>query len=520
MIALIGQIVTIGATFGSRIYLVQKLPIAQYGEIMLGVAMASILSPIATIGIPYAMARQLAHAKNASERRNLVIAAVELAIPLAILAGIALYLAAPYLSNWLGGADMTEVLRFFSAFLAFGIFSGVLGSLFQGDEDMLPTTLFNGILSPVLFLVAIIILFSTGASLSAALFAYIISSAIALAGLALYTARARARFIGSSQGDLLPKQEEGHTIRNLLLFSIPLTMMGVASVVTGNVDSLLLGYFKQSTSLVGTYSALLTMSRLLLLGVAAFSAIMIPVAARLHKNHDLKELGRSYATMTKWILCIFIPLYLIFMILPSPTLLFVYRWETGNATYASAPMVLRIVATGTMLTCIFGPATSVLIGLGKVRLLFYDTLASAIIDVLGSLLLIPFLGIYGAAIAFALATASLPFLAVIQTSMLSSVHPFTSTTLKPFAIFVIAAGLLLGLPVYFLNWTPGWIVVIAMFFVLVLLYVAIILGTRSMETEDLHLLGVVERYLGRPLPPIRRVILHFRKNQLSDAKDL
>jgi O-antigen/teichoic acid export membrane protein len=511
MIALLGQIVTIGAVFVSRIYLVRSLPSA-YGEIMLGAAMVSILAPIASLGIPYAVARQLAHAKDGSDRRNLVLSAVTMAIPLSIVAGVALFLAAPVISIGLGDTAMTEVLRFFSAYLAVAIVSGVLGALFQGDENMLPTTLFNGILSPLLFLAAIIVLFSFGASLTAALVAYVVSSAIALACLSAYTVRARARFLKVQAGAKLPGLMESKAIRNLMLFSLPLTMMGVASVVTGNVDTLLLGYFKQSTTLVGTYSAVLTMARLLTLGVGAFSAIMIPVASRLHKNQDMKELGQSYATMTKWILCVFVPLYLIFMILPSPTLLLVYGPVTGTPAYATAPTVLRILATGTILTCLIGPAQSVLIGLGKVRLLFYDTIVSASIDLFGSLILIPIWGIYGAAIAFAVSTASLPILAVIQTSMDSSVHPFRSTAMRPLVAFCVGAGVILSLPVLFYHWAPGWLTLVALFFALFALYLALILATHSLEAEDLHLLGVVERYVGRPLPPIRKVIVHFKRN--------
>jgi O-antigen/teichoic acid export membrane protein len=434
-----------------------------------------------------------------------------MSIPLSVLAGIALFFAAPTMSIWLADSAMTEVLRFFSVYLSVAIVSSVLGAIFQGDENMLPTTLFNGILSPLLFLGAIIILFSFGASLTAALFAYVISAAIALACLSIYTVRTRASFLQVQPGARLPTLRESKALRNLMLFSLPLTMMGVASVVTGNVDTLLLGYFKQSTTLVGTYSAVLTMARLLTLGVGAFSAIMIPVAARLHRNQDMEELGQSYATMTKWILCIFFPLYLIFMILPSPTLLLVYGPVTETSAYSSATLVLRIVATGTVLTCLFGPASSVLIGLGKVRLLFYDTLVSASIDVFGSLLLIPIWGVNGAAIAFAASTAALPLLAVLQTTIYASVNPFASATIKPLAIFAVGGGLMLGLPVIFLNWAPSWIILVALFFALFFLYIAIILATHSMEVEDLHLLGVVERYLGRPLPPIRRIVLRFEK---------
>jgi O-antigen/teichoic acid export membrane protein len=485
---------------------------------MLGVALISILSPLLTLGIPTGAARQLAHSRERQERYSLGIAAVKMVLPLALASGIALYLAAPFISPFLGGPAMTVVIRFLSIYLAISMVSGTFGALFQGQEDVRPNTLFGNVLFPLLLLAFLVAFFSVNINLTAALLAYVCAAAASLGGFMIYMFKTRSAVFAHAEPAPSSKYAS-RTARNLFLFSLPLTMMGVASVVTGNVDSLALGHW-QTAGLVGTYNAVLTMSRLLTLGVLALAYIMLPVAARLHATGDLKELGLSYATMTKWILCIFMPLYVIFMFLPSTSLLLVYGSVTQTPAYATAATVLRVAATAGILSCLLGPATAVLTGLGKIRLLFYDTLACAVIDVAGSLILVPLWGIYGAVAAFAVATAALPLMAVIQTHNAAGVSPFRAPAMKPLVSFLAVAGLMIGIPVYVLHYTPGWILLVPLYFFLLLIYLGLILATRSMEREDAHLLGVLEGYLGRPLPLVRRLIHRFVSDDDSNAKDL
>ncbi len=509
---LIGQIVLIGATFGSRVLLVKSLGAADYGNIALGISTVSVIIPLAAFGIPYGVTRQIAHSKTATERYTFMILALEIMIPVGVLAGVALFLVAPFMAAFVGDSSLTVVLQFFAAYLAINMVSGTLGALNQGEEDMLPLALFNMIVTPLLLLGFLLYFFHTGGSLILAILAYVLASAGGLIGLFVYTFRVEWSRMRQALSDRTP-QFSHRLLRELLLFSAPLTMMGVASVVTGNVDVLVLGFLGRfssptaAVSTVGMYSAVITVARLLTLGVGAFAAILLPVAARLHKNENTEELGRSYATMTKWLLVLFVPLYTLFMAFPGPTILLIYGSDTG--AFALAPSILRITATGAIFTVLIGPAQSVLTGLGRLRLLFLDTVAAASIDVVGSLLLVPTFGVTGASLAFAASTIALPFFAVLQTGLLAGVHPFQREVLLPLGVYSIVVGIGFGIPILLLGWFPGTVTLAVLFFVLLLLYLGVVLATRSTEAEDLYLLGVFERYLGREIAFLHRVILRF-----------
>ncbi|MCL4324467.1 MAG: oligosaccharide flippase family protein [Candidatus Thermoplasmatota archaeon] len=514
LLYLVGQLVLIGATFGSRVLMVRSLSTSDYGDITLGLATVAVITPLASLGIPYGIARQIAHSKDVYERHHLMVLAMALATPLAIASGVALFLAAPVMATFVGTPAMTVVLRFASAYLAISILSGTVGSINQGEERMLPLTVFNMVVTPLLLLGFLVAFFSTGASLSLAILSYVLASAGGFLGISIYTFGSHWRKIRES---LSAKNSEygRRLLKDLLLFSAPLTMMGIATVVTGNVDALVLGFLGHpvgsvsTTSIVGTYSAVITVSRLLTLGVASFAVIMLPVSARLHRAENVGELGKSYATMTKWILAIFFPLYTIFMLVPGPTLLLIYGPVTQTSAFSDSATVLRITATGAILTVLIGPAQSVLTGLGRLRLLFYDTVAAAAIDVFGSLLLVPSFGVYGAATAFALSTAALPVFAVAQTGILVRVHAVRQQVLAPLVVFIVASGLILGIAVYGFGWVPGTLSLVLLYFVLFFTYLGAILLTRSTEIEDLYLLGVFEKYLGRPIPILHRIVLRF-----------
>ena len=520
LITFVGQLVLIGATFGSRVLLVRSLSNAEYGEIALGLATVSMISPFASLGIPYGVTRQMAHAKSSREKYDLAIASAKLLVPLSILAGVVLYLAAPAMGAYIHNPGMDLVLQYMSVYLTLAMLSGLIGAIFQGEENMVPSTLFTMIVSPILLLVLLVGAFRTGATLSGALLAYVLSTAGALVGLSLYAVRERRNLQDSSRLEVAEGSAPRDVTRELFLFSVTLTMLGVASVVTGNVEPLVLGYVTGSTGPVGTYSALLTISRLLLLGVGSLSFIALPVASRLHRSGNLSELGHSYATMIKWILVFFVPLYALFVIFPSASINLVYGPVTNTAPYASAPTVLRILATGTIAACFLGPAQSVLTGIGKLRLLFYDTITAAAVDVVGSFVFVPLWGIDGAALAFTLSTITLPLLAVVQTGIYASVHPFRREVLQPFFTFWVIVFIGLALPAAIWHWHPGPVTLAGLFFVMMGLYLALILATRSLVPEDRHLLGVLEGYLGRPIPPLRAVIRRFTREPSTTDKHL
>jgi stage V sporulation protein B len=511
LLALIGQVFLVGALFGVRILLVTRLSPEDWNAVALTLALVGFIGAVGTLGLPQAVARQLAHTVATRDRKRLVVNSILLTLPAAAVAGGALFLLASPLASALSDPSLTPVLEFFAGYLALGTVSGLLASFFQGNEDVLPNTLFNQVLSPGLALVFLFSFLEEGLGLTGALLAYLLSALVTLAGLTLYTLSRRGRPWERPMDPLraLSVDYETNTAGSLLLFALPLGLVAVAAATVGTADTIVLGVLSPShTQVVGPYNAVLPMARLVALGGASLGYIMLPVASHLHRVGDMEELRRSYTTITKWILLITLPFFLLFFLLPGPSLYFVYGSALNAPGYGNATILLQITALGSFVATIMGPSPSVLIGLGRLRLLLYDTVASALTDVLLSVALVPFLGSEGAAIAFASATALLPILCVVQTHLLEGIHPFHGVLARPLVALSlpVAAVFLLAVD---RGWEPsGWWLP-GLFGLLFLGYLLAIPATRSMEMEDGQLLSVVEAYLGRPLPFLRRLGRYF-----------
>jgi len=277
-------------------------------------------------------------------------------------------------------------------------------------------------------------------------------------------------------------------------FAVPLFFVGLLGTLTGGGDSLVLGAYHAAE--FGYYSNALTLARLLQVGIGAAAYIFLPVAARALRQKDNSTIELTYVTVTKWMILFSLPLFLLFFVLPGPSLEFVY-----GAQYSHATLPLQITVLGAFVTTVLGPAANAQVAFGQARLLAYNAGIAAAVDVGLAFVLVPAFGMNGAAIAWTIANASYTALSLIELAVLTHVHPFRPHFLVPLVVTAVPVGAVLSLaPVHYPLWSlPVIGVAIAGLFVLV------VLATRSIDEGDRLLLGAFEGLVGRPLPTLRRI---------------
>jgi O-antigen/teichoic acid export membrane protein len=264
--------------------------------------------------------------------------------------------------------------------------------------------------------------------------------------------------------------------------------------VSGSADSLVLGLIHRAD--VGYYGATLSLARLLGLGLGSVGFIFLPVAARFLGNRDSSSLKLTYATATKWTLVVALPLFLVFFFFPGESLGFVY-----GSSYSTTVLPLRIVVVGGFVASLFGPASAAQIAFGRTHLVLLNTVISAAADVGIAFALVPAYGAAGAGIAWAISTVLYPLLSTIELGWLEGLHPFQRTYLVPLAVTAIPVSLLFAL----VPFHPSDVLLVVITLALALLFVVVVLGTRSIDRGDRLLLEAVEGFLGRPLPFLRRL---------------
>jgi O-antigen/teichoic acid export membrane protein len=220
------------------------------------------------------------------------------------------------------------------------------------------------------------------------------------------------------------------------------------------------------------------------------------VASRFLRQKDPRSVVLTYTTVTKWMILISLPLFLLFFFLPSASLSFVY---TSKYSFVIAP--LQIAVLGAFVTTLLGPSNIAQVAYGQTQLLMYNAVAAGVTDLVLSFWLAPHLGYVGAAVAWASANALYAALSLAELSILSGVHPFRRHFVVPLLATGLPVGVLLGV------FHPG----LPMFALPVVglgiaaLFVVLVLVTRSIDDGDRLLLEAVERILGRPLPFLRRL---------------
>ena len=487
---LVSTLLLVGFNFVSRVLVVRSISPSDWSSFSFGLTLAGVLVAVGCLGLPSAVARSLPYASSDDERRTIVRSTLWIGSISALGSAVLLFAFAGPIGQSLGSPGITLGLRFFPIAVGAGILSSLIASIFQGYEDVTPNALFQQIVNPslfVVFLTAAYLLPPAGIDYTAALEAYALATAATLGLLVLYLVRHLPRHLS-------PGPQSPTALPRLLRFTAPLFIVGVMAAITGSGDTLILGIFHPGE--VGTYTASLTLTRLVPIGIGAAAYIFLPVASRFVRRGETTSVGVTYATVTKWMILVSLPLFLLFFFLPGGSLGLVY-----GPIYSSTVLPLQITVAGAFATTVLGPAASAQVAFGQTRLLAVNAVATGLVDVAVAFALVPTYGYVGAAIAWGVANATYAALCLLQLGLLTGIHPFHRHFVVPALVTGLPVGVVLALVHPHL---PFWALPI-LGVGIALLFVIAVLATRSIDEGDRLLLEAVERLFGRPLPFFRRL---------------
>ncbi|HTT16611.1 MAG TPA: polysaccharide biosynthesis C-terminal domain-containing protein [Thermoplasmata archaeon] len=487
---LIATFLLVGFTFLARVLITRGISRDAFNAFSFDYALLQVLLAVATYGITVAVARSLPYARTEPERRTIVRTGTMLGAGAAIASGLALFVASSAIGRWVGSSQVGVGLEIGALALACLIVASVLASVFQGLANVTPNALFLQIVNPGLFLVflaTVLVLPPRTLTFTSTMLSFAAACLVTLAAVAVYALR-------RLPPGLLQGPGERSVRRQLVRLSAPLFVYGTMVSIAGLGDTLVLGaiHFAQ----VGTYSASLTVARLIQVGISAASYIFLPVASAFLARGNRRAVGLTYATITKWLTLLSLPLTIVFVFLPSASLNFVY-----GAKYANVILPLQIVVLGAFVGTLLGPAAMAQVAVGQARLLAVNATVAGITDLALAVALVPAYGEVGAAVAWSVANVLYFSLCLAELNAREHFHPFGRDFVVPLAATALPVGAVLALwhPRVPLLALPALAVGVAV------LYVVAILATRSVDDGDRLLLDAIERLYGKPLPLVRRV---------------
>jgi O-antigen/teichoic acid export membrane protein len=185
-------------------------------------------------------------------------------------------------------------------------------------------------------------------------------------------------------------------VRALVNDALPMMFTGSIFYILGWTDNLILGIFRSEAE-VGIYDTAFKIAAASSIILISINAIQAPSFAELFHRNEIKKLQQSIFTSTRLLFWLTTPITLVILIFPQ-LILSVFGHE-----FIYASTALRILAFGSFVSCITGSVGMLLQMTGHQRPYNRIITVTAVTGVLLNFILIPRIGLLGAAISSCIA---------------------------------------------------------------------------------------------------------------------
>ncbi len=485
--------------FGSRMVLARSLGPAEYGLIALGIALFSITANIGTFGLPGGVIRFVSFYRGKGDLKRVkgvIISALRINLPVGLFLAAVLFLGAEWISvSVFNEPDFTPVLRVFAIAPPFLVLARNLLSATVGFEDMRYKVYVNEIFQNSFRFIAIAILIALGFGVLGGAVGWILAIII-MPFIAFYFLEKKVFPIVNTN------IKASHMDRELFSFSWPLMFTRITTLIVAWTDTLMLGFFT-ITQDVGIYNVALPTTRLMRMGLTSLASISMPVITGLYSQGKFEEIRASYSTVTKWVLAVSLPLFVVMLLFSESIIRVLFGQE-----YIEGATAMSILAFGFFLFSLTGLSQRVLTAFGRPKLNMISSSTAAGGNVILNATLIPIYGINGAAIATATSFALMGGLNLVFVYRIGKMQPFKLSYIKIMIAAVIAVLTIYGITKLFFAPAPIYVLV-PMFLIFLALYFFLLLVLKSFEKEDLMIMRAIDQKLGLETEWIRKIIRKF-----------
>jgi len=502
VIALIGTIVGMLLGFVSRIIIVRSTSQSEYGLYSLALVLIGIFATISTLGLHEGLTRYIAYFRGKNEEgkiKNIISSSIKIAIIASISLAIFSFFTSDYISKIIFRvSDLSFPLKILSITIPFTVLINVFTAIFRGFDWVKPRIYFQNILRNFSLIIFLIIFVYLGLSFFGVIYAYF--SSIVVTCLAFTTYYIKKLPINPKKKNSINFSPMG---KKLLLFSLPLLVTGMLIMIMSWMDTLMLGYFK-TPDVVGIYNAALPLATQILIVINSIAVLYIPIVSGLYGKNQMENLGRSYTISTKWCFIGTLPIFFVVFLFPEVMLNLFF-----GSRYIGAAIVLQILAFGFFLNPISGPNYHTLIAIGKTKTIMKIFLISGITNIILNVILIPRLGIVGAAIATSSSVAFANLMLSAKLFQFSKIHPLSRNYVKSISLSIAVIFLFYIVARNFMT-VNIWVLIL--FFILFLfVYFLLLFITKSFDNEDILLLLEIEKKSGINLSLIKKILRSFIK---------
>lgn len=223
--------------------------------------------------------------------------------------------------------------------------------------------------------------------------------------------------------------------KQIFLYSIPITLTTLSYAILVHTDTLMITYFR-SLEDVGLYNAALPTANILLFFASSITAVFFPIVAELWTKKKRALLAGAMRQAYILIGATIVPAVALFVAFPDIIINILF-----GAKFLPASPSLQVLALASIFTTLSMFNGSILAGIGKPKLMSLAVLVGALANIIGNAILIPRIGIVGAAIA---TLCSSFFIFFVNTRAVHRSINF-SFPMREWVLTVVAGGVLLSI---------------------------------------------------------------------------
>lgn len=419
------------ARFGYNLLVARLLGAEFLGIYALAVAVIQIAEMIAVIGLDSALLRYInVYDGDSARQKKAIGSALKITLFVSLSVSTLLLVLSGDIASLLHGNSLLRLaICCYAAAVPFNAATMIFGHAIQGFRRLQPKVTATQVVSPLLLLLLTIVLRFTAGFEAALLFPFALSAA----GTFLWIRPFLSEYTGTTGKDISAAPFDSA----IFTYAIPFMFVSLLSMTMHWLDIVMLGMFTD-TATVGLYHPAARTAGIMRSVFLAFSGIAAPMIAELHSGRKYSEIARIYRMVTRWIVTIIIPPVVLFILMPETVLgMFGPQFTTGG----TALVLLTIAA---FFQAGLGLSTTVLAMTGYSKLSLVNSLGAFLLLVALNLLLIPRMGINGAALANLLVFFLLAVVRLMQVHNILDILPFGKALWKPFTAGIITAAILLA----------------------------------------------------------------------------
>jgi|Deesub1362A_J573_1020465.scaffolds.fasta_scaffold01197_1 O-antigen/teichoic acid export membrane protein len=394
LIAFILRVTSSVLALVNQIVLARILGADGMGQVLLAVSVIYIFSLIGKFGMEDAMMRFIPlyrEKRDYPKLKGAILFALRFALVNSLIfTAIVMVFSDPFAVRIFHSEGLKKLLPIAAIILPATVSKGVMGGILKGYNDTFKALFPEFFISPFFRIVIFLLLSIKGGEPLFAIYAFALGELLAVF-LSCIFLRKRVKEIST----------DGYKYEYRKILDVAFTMIFTtfSLILFTQTDLWIVGIYT-STEDVGIYGVATKLANLIILPLGIFSAVIPPLMASLHTSNNKPELNKLVRESSRWILTTTMPVILI-LILEGDLLLRTLFGEMFTSGYTA----LVILSMGQIINSSTGLVGYLLQMTGWHRTIMKINIVWALINVVLNIILVPILGINGAAMSTAFCLA-------------------------------------------------------------------------------------------------------------------